>query len=200
MAALILLIVLPLMVLNFLGGMVSGVWLMILGDWGTFFFGLGYMFAGAFILSFFMLPVILLAMPAAAAGQRSAALGFALAMPALLWTYGLVAVSCAYIFSAVVSQAENVLVPYLLWGYAVALAPWTFMASKEGRDGYAGMIVFFAQLGTIAMIIAVLRDPTDISFWRLIYWVVPPLLIGMVLQFVMAAVEMVAQRERYHGT
>jgi hypothetical protein len=197
MSGLVLLIALPLMVLNFLGGIVAGVWLIILDDWSTFFFGLAYMFAGAFILSFLMLPMFLFAMPAAAAGRRSAALGFVLALPALVWTYGLVAASCTYVFSAVVSEADNVLIPYLLWGYAVALAPWSYMASKEGRDGYAGMTVFFAQLGTVAMMIAVLRDPTDISFSRLIYWMAPPLVIGMVLQLVMAVVETKAQRQRY---
>lgn len=47
---------LPIMLLNFLGGIVGGIGLIVQGDWTKFFLGIAYAFTGGFIVSIMMLP------------------------------------------------------------------------------------------------------------------------------------------------
>lgn len=182
MKSLFLLLMAPLMLLNLLGGLVGGIWLAILGDWSTLFFGIAYMLVGAFALSLLLAPAMLLAFPMAALGERHVLAAALLGLPAMLWTYAVIAASCAWVFSGITSTPQGSLVPYLLWGYATATAPWSYMASKEGDDGYSGVAVFFASLGVVAMMVAVWIDPYDTTVWRLLYWIVPVVVVGLVLQ------------------
>jgi hypothetical protein len=56
---------------------------------------------------------------------------------------------------------------------------------ERRNDGYSGVAVFFASLGLIAMMVAVWTDPYDTTIWRLLYWIVPVLAAGMLLQLTM---------------
>jgi hypothetical protein len=151
MKSLFFLLMAPMLVLNLLGGLVGGVWLAILGDWSTLFFGIAYMVVGAFALSLLLAPAMLLALPMAALGERRAFAAALIGLPAMIWTYAVIAVSCAWVFRGITMTPQGSLIPYLLWGYAAATAPWSYMASKEGNDGHSGVAVFFASLGLIAM-------------------------------------------------
>jgi hypothetical protein len=64
MAALVLLLTLPFVILNFLGGIVSGVWLAILGEWWAIGYGVLSLFVSTFILSLVLLPGVAIATPA----------------------------------------------------------------------------------------------------------------------------------------
>jgi hypothetical protein len=58
MQALIALLVLPLMLLNVLGGIVGGIWLIVLGEWGALGVALIAIVFGAIICSFALMPGI----------------------------------------------------------------------------------------------------------------------------------------------
>jgi hypothetical protein len=194
MKGVFLLLLVPLVILNFLGGVIGGVWLAILGDWSTIFFGIAYMALGAIGLSVLLLPGIALAAPLAFMSERNIVGAIIIALPSLFWTFGVMAVSCAWAFSRSTSSHEGWLMPHFLWAYATAIAPWSYMASKEPQDSSAGVSVFFAQIGTISMMVAVWIDPTDTSMWRLLYWIAPFMLIGMALQLTMATLLELEQR------
>lgn len=184
MEALIAVLMLPIIVLNVLGGIIGGIWLLINGDWGTFFRGLGYMFFGAFAVSILLLPGMALAVPMAKLLEdRREKLAFVVALPALLWTYGAVMISCLWVFSWIMSRVEGSPIPYLLWSYAVATAPWSYMAQKDSQTGndYGTYAVFGAQLGMISLSFAYLSDPYDLSLPRLSWWFAPPLLTALLL-------------------
>lgn len=72
----------------------------------------------------------------------------------------------------------------MLWGYAAATGPWSFLARKDAEAGndQASMPAFFAQLGVIAMMVATFINPVGTDFFTLIYWFAPVLGIGLVLQ------------------
>lgn len=53
-----------LLLLNALGGIVAGIWLAILGEWGSIGYGLMFVIGGGLLISFAMLPGMLLAGPA----------------------------------------------------------------------------------------------------------------------------------------
>lgn len=178
-----------LVLLNFLGGIVGGIWLLVIGDWSTFGYGLLYLFAGTFVISLLMLPGLVLTVPMAKlANSGRQSLAFVVGLPSLLWTYAVVTFTCIVIFSWVMGRVEGSPVPYLLWSYAVATGPWSFMASKEerGHSGYANLTVFASQLGLTSLFVAYFTDPTDLSFERLAWWFVPLMVAALISGALMA--------------
>jgi hypothetical protein len=192
------LILAPLMILNMLGGIIGGIWLAFLGEWSTLIFGIAYMVVGALAISVLLLPAMALAIPVAALGERSIIAALLLGIPSLIWTFAVMAVSCAWVFGGITATPEGTLIPYFLWGYATAIAPWSYMASKERDNSYSAASVFFAQVGIIAMMVAVWVNPYDTTIWRLLYWMAPVMIVGMVLQLVMVAAIAFEER-RWHG-
>lgn len=178
------------MILNILGGIVSGAWLLFTGEWAVLGYGLLYMFVGVFVISLALFPAILLAVPAAAIAERTEGviLPLIVSLPALVWTFVVMAVSCALGFSYLFKMGNGDFWPFAFWAYAVVLTPWSYMASKEERTGNdaANVPVFFAQLGTVSMIVAVWIDPGNADFWRLIWWFSPFAILGCLFQTLMA--------------
>ena len=200
MQAIVLLLVLPLIILNMLGAIVGGLWLLFRGEWALVGFGILYMIAGPFLLSLALLPGMALAAPAAITADRHPIVAFVIALPAVIWTFAVIAFSCIWSFQASAYRLGEAPLPHMLWGYAVALAPWMYMAERERRSGGSdgtAVPVFFAQLGTISMAIATIVNPSDTSLARLLAWFLPFTLIGIVLQVVMAAIQVAAYRQRY---
>ena len=192
--------VLPFMLLNFLAGLLGGAGMLFQGEFGLFFFGLGWSLIGAFAISFAMLPVMIFAPIVAWAGERkNTPLMVLAAVPAMAWTYIVMAVSCVFIFGAMVQDSDAGIF-HMLWGYAAATGPWSYMAREEAKTGNnnAAMTSFFAQLGVISMMIATFIEPTETDFYRLIYWFAPLLIIGLLLQLIIAWVETRNARRGYY--
>lgn len=162
----------PIMILNLLGGIISGIWLAILGEWGEIFRGIIFMVVAGFAISIVLMPSLLFAAPAAMAIEKGKKLlGMFLGSLSVLYTIGLMTVWCVWIMWLFVSSAnDSSLIPLLIWSYGVALAPWMWLAQKDQQGGgnefsmfsiffaqisyILGMILFFlgATLGTIAVI------------------------------------------------
>ena len=200
MQAIVLALMLPLILLNLLSGFVGGFWMAGLGEWGLLFRDVLYLLAGAFLMSFLMLPGIALALPAmkvVESGREK--LGFVLGLPALIWTYAVVAISCISVFSSIMSAAEGNGIPYFLWAFAVASGPWSFLARKdsEGGNDYGGYTSFAAQLGMVSMFVAYLLDPIDLTIARLAWWFAPLLVLGFAMSALHAWVETRARRRFY---
>ena len=107
--------------------------------------------------------------------------------------------TCVLIFGTLVSRIEGTPIPYILWGYAVALAPWSYMASVESRSGNdaANVPLFFCQLGTISMMVAMYLRPYYPDPWRLLWWFAPFSVLALVMQLFTAVVEGRASRRFY---
>lgn len=190
---------LPFMLLNLLGGIVGGVGLLFQGEWGLFFLGLGWMFFGAFALSLALVPGMIFAPILAWAGERENIPLMVLAgVPAMAWTYIVMAVSCVAVFGVMVKGSDAGIF-HMLWGYAAATGPWSYMAREEAKTGNdnAGLTAFFAQLGVISMMVAIFIEPAETDFYRLIFWFAPLLLIGLLLQVFIAWVETRNARRGY---
>ena len=162
----------PIMILNLLGGIISGIWLAILGEWGEIFRGILFMVVSSFAISIALMPSLLFAAPAAMAIEKGKKLlGMFFGSLSILYTIVLITVWCVWIMWLFVSSAtDSSLIPLLIWSYGVALAPWMFLAQKDQQGGgneysifttffaqisyILGMILFFlgATLGTIAFI------------------------------------------------
>ena len=200
MQALVLLLFAPFIILNMLGGVVGGVWLVILGEWRLLAFGILYMICGALMVGLLLLPGMLFAAPAAmAAERRKFILTAFLGVPAIGWTFAVMTVSCVLVFSTVVSHIEGSLIPYVLWAYAAAMAPWSYMASVKSRSGNdtASIPLFCCQLGTISMIVAVFRNPYESDFWRLFWWFLPFAALGIAIQLLIVVAGALDSRRIY---
>ena len=187
------------MLLNLLAGLIGGAGLLFQAEWGLFFLGLGWSLIGAFVLSFALLPALIFAPIVVWAGERQhTALMVLAAIPAMAWTYIVMAVSCVVIFGAIVQESDAGIF-HMLWGYAAATGPWSYMAREEAKTGNdnAAMTAFFAQLGVISMMVATFIEPYETDVYRLIYWFAPLLIIGLFLQVFIAWMDTKNARRGY---
>jgi len=145
----------PIMILNLLGGIISGIWLAILGEWGEIFRGILFMVISGFAISIVLMPSLLFAAPAAMAIEKGKKLlGMFFGSLSVLYTVTLMTVWCIWIMWLFVSSAtDSSLIPLLIWSYGVALAPWMYLAQKDqqgvGGNEYSTFIIFFAQASFI---------------------------------------------------
>jgi hypothetical protein len=165
MKTLLAVIVVPLAILNVLGGIVSGIWLAVLGEWGIIGIGVLLAVGDAVFLGIALIPGLLLAAPAAHfvnEGRTVPAVFFVGLSSA--YTLGLItAWCCGILFLCVRDATTSDIVPRLIWSYGVAIGPWAYMASKEqgpGAEGFSSTVsLFFAQLAYVAIIFLVLFSP-----------------------------------------
>ena len=198
MEAILMLVALPLLVLNLLAGLAGGVGLAFQGEWGLLFGGLAYGVGGPFLLSLAMLPgMIFLPLTVWAGDRGNTLLAVMAAIPNMVWTYVVVAVSCIVAFAMVTTRSEGDFF-HLLWGYSVATAPWSFIAQKEKQSGNdnSTILMFFVQMGTVSMMVAAFVDPYDTSPARLATWFLPFMGLGLLAQLFIAWVE---RRNARHG-
>jgi hypothetical protein len=153
----------PLMILNMLGGIVAGIWLAILGQWGIIGIGILVFIVSTSILSFVIMPSILLAAPAAYCAEKGKTLGLVF-FGAISSLYILAIVTiwcCGILFLFVRDATASNLIPKLLWSYGLATGPWAYMASKDAHGGdsagFASMsATFLAQLAYLTIMILVI--------------------------------------------
>jgi len=148
----------PIMILNLLGGVISGIWLAILGEWSEIFRGILFFFISGFAISFALMPSLLFAAPAAMAIERGKRIiGVLFGSISVFYTVGLMTMWCLWVLWLFTGSAtESSLVPLLIWSYGVALGPWMWLASKDQQGGgneFSMMTTFFAQVAyMLAMI------------------------------------------------
>jgi len=155
----------PIMILNLLGGIISGIWLAILGEWGEIIRGILFMVVAGFAISIVLMPSLLFAAPAVMAIEKGKKLlGIFLGSLSVLYTIALMTIWCIWIMWLFVSSAsEGSLIPLLIWSYGVALAPWMWLAQEDQQGGgneFSLFSIFFAQASYILGMILFLFGAT----------------------------------------
>ncbi len=198
MRALMAIIVVPLIVLNFTSGIVGGVWLGILSQWLLIGAGVVYMIASPLALGLAIMPGMIFAAPAAALADRgNVILAAVLALPSLAWTYVVLGGSCVLVTHfTTTAWITGPVWPYLLWAYSAAIAPWAFMAQRDAQTGSddAGVALFFAQLGTVAMLVATVVKDAPLDWMSLTMWCSPFMALGLLQQWITALLAMQAKK------
>jgi hypothetical protein len=194
-------LVYPILLANLVCAAVSGVWLLIVGEW--FLLGIGVLsFAVAnFAIGILLLPAI--ALTGIASSRRSARSGLALLLLGNTWTIVTIIAWCVgvLIFFATRSEPSH-LVPAVLWSYGVATGPWSSLAAREMRApgnemaGFAsGLLAMFAQVAHIAAMVITILGAADFrmvaaifSAVMLVPWSIQIYLTGATEQELMAEV------------
>lgn len=144
---------LPLALLNLLGGIIGGIWLMVLGEWSAIFLGVAVLAFGAFAAALLLAPGMVVAGLGAASFERgNAVIGWCLMILAAPWTYLVVLAWQTAIFDWYVdhSTSDNA-IPLWLWSFGAATGVWSFMASKETEDSMAPVTAFCAQISFLVI-------------------------------------------------
>lgn len=179
----------PLLILNMLGGIVSGIWLAILGEWGAVASGILSFFISTWLVVFALMPVMLFAAPASYCAQRGKTLGL-VCFSALgsLYILALVTVwCCAMLFLFVQDATPSSLIPRLIWSYGVATTPWAYLASKEQAPQGKAASTFVTFLAELAyLVIMVLVIVTHVTLLGAIKVFGGFMLVGLVLQISVA--------------
>jgi hypothetical protein len=177
----------PLIVLNMLGGIISGIWLAILGEWATIAYGILILLVAPQLLSWsLLLPSAVFAWPMKYFSDKGKTFGtIATASLSSVYTMALMTIWCCGIFFLFMTRADaSNLILHLVWSYGIAIGPWGYLASKE-HDNFASAIsTFLAELAYITLMLFVLF--TTINLYDAIHIFAAFMVIAVALQIVMA--------------
>lgn len=179
---------LVLMPINMLGGIVAGIWLAILGEWGSIGYGLMFGIGGAFLIGLAMMPGMLFAGPAVMLHEKGNRFGFyTFGFLSTLYQVAVLSTWCMFILFFFAKRADaSSAIPLLLWSYGAATGPIAYLAQKDLQSGneYATISAFFSQAGflLVAIVILVAR-PSNLTV-LLIFGAV--MLIAMLFQLASA--------------
>jgi len=147
----------PILLLDFLGGIIGFIWLATMGEWGIIIGGIIYMVIGAFVVSLLLIPSLILVAPIAYFAKKENIVGIAFfGLLSVSYVAVIIYFTCAWIFQAYTGSipAGNSILPYLLWSYSIATAPWAYMASKEDKEATGTfMALFFSKLGLACVVV-----------------------------------------------
>lgn len=184
MEKLVMLLMVPLMLLNFFGGIGSGIWLAILGEW----WAIGYGIAGLLshgLLSIIMVLGLLLAGPAFVLIEKGRTfLAFPFLLLSRLYTYAVISAWCMFVFYFFMRRADqDTFWPLLIWSYGIALGPWMYLVQEDQKGGTgdaSAMITFFAQVAYIVVALVVIFGSAALIDLAIIFGAI--MLVAMLIQ------------------
>ena len=151
-------LMIPLFLLNTLGGIVGGIMLLFGGDWQPVVLGIVIMLLSIPVISLLMLPMLLFISIISYFYRRKNVVGLALTVfVSQSYLYGLIFGIGYSIFGAMqqfAPDANNFAL--IIWAFAVASGPWTYMASKEGDNNSTQSTLLVTQVGLLVVVIALL--------------------------------------------
>lgn len=144
---------LPIVLLNSLGFIISAIWLLVIGQWGSVVAGIVIAMVAPTLLAFAVLPGVLLAGPAVYFGNKGLTIGvYFFGFLASIFIYVLITTWCGGVtFYFLRDIPSNAFWPALIWSYGVATSPWSYMAQRD-QSPTAFLAAFFAQIGFVVAI------------------------------------------------
>lgn len=160
MGAIFAVIVFPLAILNGLGGLVGGIWLLTLGQWQLVLAGFAWAGLAPFLLSILLMPGIGLA--ALGANTRGPA-AFLSELLSITWVGCLMVGLAALIFDFALGATRgsgNEPLPFLLLAYGAATSPWVAMTRNGGSMGELTVVPLLSlQIASVTMAWTALSNP-----------------------------------------
>lgn len=176
-------LLIPIGFLNIFGGIISGIWLAILGKWSPILTGLAGLFCSAFLLGFALMPGVLFAVPAAKFAEKKIYAGlYFFGLLGSLYTFTVITIWCIVVMRYfMIDATEKSYIPLMIWSYGVAIGPLAYMASKDSANAASGLTTFFTSVAYIsAGLWAIFGQPTMLDVTILFGCVMVP---GLLLLF-----------------
>jgi hypothetical protein len=147
---------LPIVILNFSGFIVSGIWLLIIGQWGSIVAGLIISMGAPFGLGLALLPGAIIAGPGVYFANRGVTIGvYFFGFLSSVYTYVLITAWCGGITYYFMRDASShAFWPLLILSYGVVTSPWSYMAQRDQAIP-SFLAAFFVQVGYIVMMVCV---------------------------------------------
>jgi len=147
----------PLMILNSFGGIISGIWLAIIGEWWAIGYGILILVSGTFIVAILLLPGLAFGTPRIYFMNKGYKLpAYFMSFLSQLYNSALVTVWCCYILFFFLNNSDNSsFLPLLIWSYGVATGVWKLLAyshKKNDNSVYYLITTFFAQIAYVLII------------------------------------------------
>ena len=157
-------------ILNFSSGIVGGIWLLVLKDWPIIVLGLLYGFFMPWVFSLAYLPTMGLSAVMFNRFEKkkysqASMLGFIISLYDNILILAWVLFVFFYVALGVKGSAY---IPYMLWGYSVAISPLSYMASKEEKSIGTFLGVLIAQIGYFLLVILYFTIGIRIDFLLLL--------------------------------
>ncbi len=150
----------PLVFINLVGGIVSGIWLALLGEWSVIGYGVGLLVASNFLLGPAITPGKLIATLVAKIGDAGSSSRHSIFnVFDTIYTITLFSAWTVFILFFFLAHSDSdSFIPILIWSYGIAMYPLQDLAQKEiGRgDAFIIYTVLFVQISyafTIALLI-----------------------------------------------
>lgn len=184
----------PFFILNSLAGIIGGAWLLWLGEWRLVLVGFLAAVLAPFWTSILLLPSLIFVAPAAALLEKGHSVsGIIFGLIGTLWTYVAVTGWCLAVFWYVpqfLSRGEPIL-PFLLFSYSTATAPWAVMAQKDSQAGGGEASRFTTSAACIgcALILAYVLMATRPNFTMAIWLLSIPMVAAFLLSAFIAIME-----------
>lgn len=146
-------LVLCLVIVNMLGGVVSGIWLLILGEWRLVLLGFALSFAMPTAWFIAALPAFGIGALMLASDTPSRWTVGIIGFIASLWQAALIGIWTFAVFVLFMRHAEGAAtVALLLWGYSTTMAPLAYMARNDDGAGTAlGLMLAVVGYGLLAV-------------------------------------------------
>ncbi len=176
------------MILNWMGMIIGGIWLVILGDWTAFLLGLALISFGHVILAFALIPGIVSTLMTVQHLRDHKFIKMISLAKVRVYNFLIELVWCVGIFAFSIDRPHSNVWPYLLWAYAVAVTSWQTLAQKELKldpKSAAIVLVAGAQFGSLAMVVSALMGQHYQIVFGLTAFFAPAALVGMVLAGIM---------------
>lgn len=153
------LVFLPILLINSLGGIIAFVWLMFESEWTLIIQGLIAFVVSSFGLAIAFLPAVGVSL----IGMFFYKMKIKILAYPIFWIAALLNIAIISIWTLIVfsyaldnSSPETSLIPITLWAYGVSVGPIQYMASKEGSENVgAQLLTTFSGLGSLWMVFAI---------------------------------------------
>jgi hypothetical protein len=140
----------PLLLLNSFGGIIAFIWLAFAAEWTLIGYGILGIFLSAFALSIPFLLSGAIAIVGFKIYQKIKIFGYPFFLLAVLVNILTIVFWVGYVYQFAINNSSNStsIFAVMLWAYGVSVGPIQYMASKEGRENTASLLLtFFTSLG-----------------------------------------------------
>lgn len=189
----------PLGLINMFGGLVSGIWLAILGEWGLIGIGILALFVSSMGIGLAMMPGMIFALPAMALLEKGKKIsGYFFGFLSTLYTTAVLVVWCIAVLLYFVKHADHgSIIPILIWSYGIAIGPISWLAQKDRQGGneHAMVSTFFIQVAYLITILGILFLQVTVLNVTVLIGVI--MSVALILQFSLAFLSEQSSRDLY---